>query len=194
MFILRNEGLAANPTSFSKSVPVFDLCRRRLPRPGRGVGVHLERLGVFTSPNLSPFDSNPLTRNLASAVGALDAASSISPLIATLTKNTRGGVMRNRAHYWPLTGFRSAHTRKAATSLNSCGCGQFAVHPGVGGYSAGSALADQARVAGITRPSRLKDEAGGAGVKLAAAAPDMTCWKAAWKRSISACVPTVMRT
>jgi hypothetical protein len=59
---------------------------------------------------------------------------------------------------------------------------------------AGSALFVQARVAGISRPSKLKDETCGAGVKLAAAAPDMTCWKAAWKRSISACVPTVMRT
>jgi hypothetical protein len=77
MFILRNEGLAANPTSFSKSVPVSDLC--------------VLCVSVFSSPNLSPFDSNPLTRNLASFVDALDAASSISPLFATLTKNTGGG-------------------------------------------------------------------------------------------------------
>src|SRR5579859_1136635 len=60
--------------------------------------------------------------------------------------------------------------------------------------AAGSALFAQARVAGITRPSRLKDGACGAGVKLAVAAPDMTRWKASWKRSISGCVPTVMRT
>ncbi len=90
MFILRNEGLAANPASISKSVPVSDLCVRRLPRPGRGVGVHPERLGVFGSPNLSPFNSNASTRNLTSFVDALDAASSISPLSATLTKNTGG--------------------------------------------------------------------------------------------------------
>ena len=47
-------------------------------------------LSVFSSPNLSSFKSNPSTRNLASFVDALDAASSISPLSATLTKNTRG--------------------------------------------------------------------------------------------------------
>ncbi len=90
MFILRNEGLAANPASISKSVPVSDLCVRRLPRPYRGVGVHPERLGVFSSPSLSPFNPDPSTRNLVSFVDALDAASSLSPLSATLTKNTGG--------------------------------------------------------------------------------------------------------
>jgi hypothetical protein len=110
------------------------------------------------------------------------------------TYRETGGGEEVTAHSWPLNDSHLAHTRKAASCLDSCGCGQFAVYPGVGGCSACSALADQARVAGITRPSRLKNEAGGAGVKLAAAAPDMTCWKAAWKRSISAWVPTVMRT
>jgi hypothetical protein len=75
--------VAANPTSISKSVPVSDLCVRRLPRPCRGVS-------VFSSPNLSPFNPDPSTRNLASFVDALDAASSISLLFATLTKNTGG--------------------------------------------------------------------------------------------------------
>ncbi len=65
--------LAAKPTSISKSVPVSDLC-----------------VQVFSSPNLSPFNSNSSTRNLASFVDALDAVSSLSPLSATLTKNTRG--------------------------------------------------------------------------------------------------------
>jgi hypothetical protein len=68
--------LAANPTSISKSVPVSDLC--------------VLCVSVFSSPNLSPFTSDPSTRNLVSFVDALDAASSISPLFATLTKNTRG--------------------------------------------------------------------------------------------------------
>ena len=74
MFILRNEGLAASPTFISKSVPVSDLC-----------------VSVSTSPSLSPFNSDPSTRNFASFVDALDAASSISPVFATLTKNTGGG-------------------------------------------------------------------------------------------------------
>jgi hypothetical protein len=65
--------LAANPTSISKSIPVSELC-----------------VSVFSSPNPSPFSSNPSTRNLASFVDALDAASSISPVFATLTKNTGG--------------------------------------------------------------------------------------------------------
>jgi len=47
-------------------------------------------VSVFSSPDHSPFNSNPSTRNLASFVDALDAASSLSPLFATLTKNTRG--------------------------------------------------------------------------------------------------------
>src|SRR5271154_603954 len=68
--------LAANPTSLSKSAPVSDLYVRRLPRPDRRVGVYPERLGAFSSPN----------------VDALDAASSVSPLSAALTKNTRGWV------------------------------------------------------------------------------------------------------
>jgi len=76
MFILRNEGLATNSTSISKSVSVSDLCV---------LGV-----SVLSSPNLSPINSDPSTRNLASFVDALDAASSISPVFATLTKNTGG--------------------------------------------------------------------------------------------------------
>jgi hypothetical protein len=81
--------LVAKPTSrpftlsfegapISKSVPVSGLCVRSLPGLGRGVGVHPERLGMFNSPN----------------VDALDAASSISPLSATLTKNTRGYILQ----------------------------------------------------------------------------------------------------
>ncbi len=83
MFILlalrseeRNEGLAANPTSISKSASVSDLC--------------VLCVSAFSSPNLSPFNSNHSTRNLVSFVDVLDAASSISPVFATLTKNTRG--------------------------------------------------------------------------------------------------------
>jgi hypothetical protein len=52
--------LAANPTSSSKSAPVSELC--------------VLCVSAFSSPN----------------VDALDAASSLSPLFATLTKNTRG--------------------------------------------------------------------------------------------------------
>jgi len=65
--------LAANPASISKSVSVSDLC-----------------VSAFSSPNPSPFNPAPSTRNLASFVDALDATSSISPLSATLTKNTGG--------------------------------------------------------------------------------------------------------
>jgi hypothetical protein len=75
--------VADNPASISEPVPVSDLCVRRLPRPCRGVS-------AFSSPNLSPFSSNPSPRNLVSFVDALDAASSISPVFATLTKNTGG--------------------------------------------------------------------------------------------------------
>ena len=94
----KNEEIAANlPDPFtlpavnsegapaSKSVPIpFSALRaRRLPQPGRGVGVHPKRLGAFSSPN----------------VDALDVASTLSPLPAPLlpragakgTKNTRGG-------------------------------------------------------------------------------------------------------
>ena len=63
------------PTSKSVPVPFSVLRARRLPRPGRRVRIHPERLGAFSSP----------------IVDALDAASSLSPLLATLTKNTRGG-------------------------------------------------------------------------------------------------------
>jgi hypothetical protein len=68
--------LAANPASISKPVPVSDLC--------------VLCASAFSSPSLSPFNSNPSTRKPASFVDALDAASSISPVFATLTKNTRG--------------------------------------------------------------------------------------------------------
>jgi hypothetical protein len=64
MFTLSPDGLAANPARPS----VAPLRVRRLPRPGRGIS-------VFSSPS----------------VDALDAASSLSPLSATLTENTRGG-------------------------------------------------------------------------------------------------------
>jgi hypothetical protein len=69
---------ASRPAPISKSVPVHELCVRRLPRPGRDVGVHPQWLGLFSSPK----------------VDALDAASSISPLSATLTKNTRGYILQ----------------------------------------------------------------------------------------------------
>jgi len=69
--------LAPNSTQISKPVPVSDLC--------------VLCASAFSSPNLSPLNSNPSTRNLAPFVDALDAASSISPVFATLTKNTRGG-------------------------------------------------------------------------------------------------------
>ena len=62
--------LAANPTPTSKSAVVSD--------------------SAFSSPNLSPFNSDPSPHNLVSFVDAFDAASRISPLSATLTKNTRG--------------------------------------------------------------------------------------------------------
>src|SRR5579863_10286257 len=68
--------LAATSASISKPVPVSDLCV-----PGAS---------AFSSPHLSPINSNPSTRNLASFVDALDAASSISPVFATLTKKHRG--------------------------------------------------------------------------------------------------------
>ena len=42
---------------------------------------------------------------------------------------------RNGRCSWILTGVRLAHTRNAATSLNSCGCGQFAVHRGIWWHS-----------------------------------------------------------
>jgi hypothetical protein len=86
----RNEEVAANlpapfalpalnsegaPTSKCVPIPFSALRARRLPRPGRGVRIHPERLGAFSSPN----------------VDALDAASTVSPLFATHTKNTRGG-------------------------------------------------------------------------------------------------------
>jgi hypothetical protein len=73
MFILKNEGLVANPTLSSLS-SLSPLC-----------------VSAFSSPSLS-FDlklettSNPLSAN----ADAVDAASSLSPLPATLTKNTRG--------------------------------------------------------------------------------------------------------
>ncbi len=59
---------AAKDPGLIASAPVSELRVRRLPRPGRGVS-------RFSSPNLD----------------VLDAASTISPLSATLTKNTRGG-------------------------------------------------------------------------------------------------------
>jgi hypothetical protein len=49
------------------------------------------RVSAFSSPSLSPFSFKPSTLNLFSSLDALDAASSVSPLPATLTKNTRGG-------------------------------------------------------------------------------------------------------
>jgi hypothetical protein len=60
----------------SQSVSISELC--------------VLRVSMVSSPNLSPFNSNSSTRNLAFFVDALDAASSISLLFATLTKNTRG--------------------------------------------------------------------------------------------------------
>jgi hypothetical protein len=257
MFILlalrnegRNEGLAASPTSISKSVTVSKLC--------------VLCVSAFSSPDLSPFNSNPSTRNLAFLVDALDAASSLSPLFATLTKNTGGwgtpsfsansvpsALKSARAlpptdlfaaqhhpphcfsffHQSPVTSHHSQVTKSftirtyAKCARNPCRMNTsktqdlklFRINTykknGEGYYprlqtrdlaetrnhlrersADGSALAVQARVAGMTRPSRLKDEACGAGVRLAAAAPDITWWKASWKRSISDCVPTVMRT
>ncbi len=60
-----------------KSLPVSDLC--------------VLCVSVFSSPKLSPFKSGHPPSHLLPFVDALDAASSVSPLSATLTKNTRGG-------------------------------------------------------------------------------------------------------
>ena len=67
-----------------QSASVSELCARRLPRPGRGVS-------AFSSPNFSPFNFK-----LFSFLDALDAASSLSPLSATLTKSTGGGDIPKR--------------------------------------------------------------------------------------------------
>jgi hypothetical protein len=66
-------------------------CSSRLhqPYPSR---CHPERSegSAFASSLFSPFDFKLSTLNLFSFLDALDAASSLSPLSATLTKNTRG--------------------------------------------------------------------------------------------------------
>jgi hypothetical protein len=49
-------------TFLAKSIPIpssSHLCARSLPRPGRGVGVHPERLGAFSSPALSVVEGSP---------------------------------------------------------------------------------------------------------------------------------------
>ena len=136
--------IVASPTQIS-----FPLLRaRRLPRPGRGIGVHPQRLGALSSllsssnistlkpSNLqtifppSPFPATlatlpQLTENTAALNPAsvnLDAASSISPLPATLTKNTRGGGLPSF--------FKSIPRSNHAFTPNSHGITSFAhTHP-----------------------------------------------------------------
>src|SRR5208282_4729346 len=108
-------------SSFSPSPDFSPLCARRFPRPDPNVGVYPERLGAFGSPayvrsressdpRLSPppLPSNSLLSRSSMALGCalstvsrftlstkvdvVDAASSISPVFATLTENTGGGV------------------------------------------------------------------------------------------------------
>lgn len=71
--------LACGPAPISKPLPVSELCVRRLPRPGRGVGVHPGRLGAFSSPNLPPFSFKPSAYN----------GFTLSPFAATLTDSSQ---------------------------------------------------------------------------------------------------------
>ena len=103
MFILRNEGLAAHPSHSigchpersegSAFLPI--LATSHSPLATKSFRIPVSDLcvlcvSVFSSPNLSSFNPDPSPRYLVSFVDALDAASSRSPLSATLTKNTRG--------------------------------------------------------------------------------------------------------
>jgi hypothetical protein len=90
----------SRPALPTKSVPLpsSDLCAPSLPRPGRTVGVHPERLGAFgplpstfnsklstfNNPSLSPF---PVT--LASSLQLTENTATLSPVPATLTSRVK---------------------------------------------------------------------------------------------------------
>jgi hypothetical protein len=74
--------IVANPT-------LYPACRE--PRTEERRAYPELSISAFSSPNPSPFDFKLSTVNLFSFLDALDAASSLSPLSATHTKNTRGG-------------------------------------------------------------------------------------------------------
>jgi hypothetical protein len=163
--------LAANPTQLSLP-PLRVLCVRRLPRPGRGVKTHLQPCRAL-SPQLSS-----KSRRIRTSVKFARNHFRMSSFKTKDLKLFRMSIYKKIGEGVPPARDAGLAERRDHLSALSAAC---------------SAHFVQARLAGISRPSRLKDDASGPGVKLAAA-PDMTCWKAAWKRSISDCVPTVMRT
>jgi hypothetical protein len=90
----------SRPALPTKSVPLpfSDLCAPSLPRPGRTVGVHPERLGAFgplpstfnsklstfNSPSLSPFPAI-----LTSSLQLIENTATLSPVPATLTSRVK---------------------------------------------------------------------------------------------------------
>ena len=96
-------------------------------------GVYPEPVGALSFSDLSLFPFNFKLSTL-NPVAFIDAASSISPLFAALTENTRGGVppctQPNHFLFFPHRA-HTRHTGSPATPIPSCNCARFPSHTGV---------------------------------------------------------------
>ena len=95
-------------------------------------GVYPEPVGALSFSDLSLFPFNFKLSTL-NPVAFIDVASSISPLFAALTANTRGGVppctQPNHFLFFPHRA-HTRHTGSPATPIPSCNCARFPSHTG----------------------------------------------------------------